>query len=96
MMNLVVSGMDSIFDNPTSPFVTAKAWDIIYGGLVINCNKTEFGAKVICAVLKNELGDKFEHIDDSHLGISLLKGVRTKKKHIHHCSQNQNSNIKRM
>lgn len=75
MMNLVVSGMDSIFDNPTTPFVTAKAWDLIYDGLVINCNKTEFGAKVICAVLKNELADKFEHIDENHLGISLLKAV---------------------
>lgn len=75
MMNLVVSGMDSIFDNPTTPFITAKAYDIIYDGLLINCNKTEFGAKVICAVLKNEMADKFERIDDTHLAMSLLKAV---------------------
>lgn len=78
MMNLVISGMDSIFDKPTTPFITEKAWDIIYEGIVINCNKTEFGAKVICAVLKNEMSDKVERLNDTHLGLSILKSVSKK------------------
>ncbi|XP_063708634.1 sensory neuron membrane protein 1-like [Culicoides brevitarsis] len=73
MMNLVVSGMDAIFDNPTTPFVTAKAYDLIFDGLLINCNKSDFGAKVICAVMRNEMMDQFEVIDESHLKLSLLK-----------------------
>lgn len=78
MMDLVISGMDSIFDKPTTPFITEKAWDIIYEGIVINCNKTEFGAKVICAVLKNEMSDKVERLNETHLGLSILKSVSKK------------------
>lgn len=75
MLTFVTRGMDMIFDNPKTPFLTAKAWDILYDGIPLNCDQTEFAAKVICTVLREEMKDAVEAVTKTDLRISMLKKV---------------------
>lgn len=75
MMNFVTSGMDLIFDTPESAFLTAKAWDILYEGVPINCAHTEFTAKVICSALSSEMKDAIEVVNKTELRISMFNQV---------------------
>lgn len=74
MLSFVTAGMDLIFNNPKSAFLTAKAWDILYDGISINCAQTEFTAKVICSALSGgELKDAVEVVNKTELRISMFK-----------------------
>lgn len=76
MLPTVIKGIDLIFGNPNTPFLTAKVWDIMYGGIPINCDQTEFEAQAICGVFETELAAQAEKINDTHFMFSLFKGVR--------------------
>lgn len=74
MLPTVVKGIDLIFE-PKTPFLTAKAWDIMYGGVPINCDQTEFEAQAICGVFETELAAQAEKINSTHYNFSMFKGV---------------------
>lgn len=73
MLSFVTHGMDLIFNNPKSAFLTAKAWDILYDGVPINCSETEFAAKVICSALQSEMKDSVEIVNKTELRLSMFK-----------------------
>lgn len=49
LLDIVMKGMDLVFNNPTSIFLTMTANDFIYNGIYLNCDQHEFSGKAICA-----------------------------------------------
>lgn len=72
-LTLVNKAIKSIYSNPTSIFVTAKASDILFNGIIINCDVKDFAGKAICSQLKE--APSLTHISENELGFSLLAPV---------------------
>lgn len=53
MIPLVGKALDIIFE-AKSPFVTAKAMDIMFNGIDIDCNKSDFRAIAVCEAIHTE------------------------------------------
>lgn len=68
----IQKGLQEIFADLTSMFVNLRAYDMLYDGVEINCDKTDFAAKAICAAIGAE---KVEKIDEKHFKASLFKEV---------------------
>uniref|UniRef100_A0A336LTW5 Sensory neuron membrane protein 1 n=1 Tax=Culicoides sonorensis TaxID=179676 RepID=A0A336LTW5_CULSO len=49
LLDVVMKGMDFVFNNPTSIFLSTTADEFIHQGIFINCSQTEFSAKALCA-----------------------------------------------
>ncbi|XP_074041319.1 sensory neuron membrane protein 1 isoform X2 [Leptinotarsa decemlineata] len=69
-LSLVNKAIKSIYGNPSSIFVTAKADDILYDGVIINCGVSDFAGKAICSQLKG--ADMLKKISENELVFSLL------------------------
>ncbi|XP_025831744.1 sensory neuron membrane protein 1 isoform X2 [Agrilus planipennis] len=54
MLSLVSKALNSIFNNPPSPFITATTNEILFEGLTVYCNVTDFAGKAACAQIKSE------------------------------------------
>lgn len=72
-LSLVGKAINSIWSNPSSLFVTVKAQDLLFDGLVIHCNVQDFAGKAICTQLKGE--EALVHINDDDLAFSLMGPV---------------------
>ncbi|XP_054015227.1 sensory neuron membrane protein 1-like [Hylaeus anthracinus] len=53
-MGLINKAMDSIFKKPNSVFVRAKAKDILFEGLPIDCTVKDFAGSAVCTQLKQQ------------------------------------------
>ncbi|CAO1440533.1 unnamed protein product [Diamesa serratosioi] len=53
MIPLVTKALDIIFE-PKSPFVTAKAMDLMFNGIDIDCDKSDFRAIAVCEAIHTE------------------------------------------
>ncbi len=53
LMNVSIEGVDAIFKNPSSMFVTMTAKDYIDRGIEVDCNSPVYAAKVLCRELRN-------------------------------------------
>lgn len=53
MIPMVAKALDIIFE-AKSPFVTAKAMDIMFNGIDIDCNKSDFRAIAVCEAIHTE------------------------------------------
>lgn len=73
-LSLINKAFKSIYDNPTSIFLTGKADDILFDGVNINCGVTDFAGKAICAQLRS--AGTLREVDDKILAFSLLGPVR--------------------
>ncbi|XP_014206753.1 sensory neuron membrane protein 1-like [Copidosoma floridanum] len=47
-ISILSKAVDSIFGNPESLFVRVKARDLLFDGLAINCNATDFAGSTVC------------------------------------------------
>lgn len=56
-MGVVGKAVNSIFHKPESIFVKAKARDILFDGLPVDCTVTDFAGSAVCNVLKTEAKD---------------------------------------
>ncbi|KPI90909.1 Sensory neuron membrane protein 1 [Papilio xuthus] len=54
MLNMIGKAFNGIFENPPDIFIRAKALDLLFRGIVINCARTEFAPKALCTALKKE------------------------------------------
>lgn len=72
--NNVGKAVNSIFHNPDSIFVTAKAKDILFGGLPVDCTVTDFAGSAVCNLLKTEAKDLVPDGENRYL-FSLFGGV---------------------
>jgi scavenger receptor class B protein 1 len=71
---MAIQGMEELFGNPTTPFLSARIMDIVFDGVPIDCSDPEsFGAKAICSTLRGEKSVKA--INETHLAFSVLGGV---------------------
>lgn len=72
-LSLVGKAINSIWSKPNSFFVTVKANDLLFEGLVIHCGVQDFAGKAICTQLKGE--EALVHINDDDLAFSLMGAV---------------------
>lgn len=70
----VGKAVDSIFHKPESLFVTAKAKDILFDGLPVDCTVKDFAGSAVCNVLKTEAKDLIPDGEDRYK-FSLFGGV---------------------
>lgn len=75
MLELVSKGMNLVFNDPKSPFLTETAWNIMFGGFLLNCESNEFEGQAVCGAIQNELEGGLEAINDTHFSYSLFRGV---------------------
>ncbi|KAJ3631491.1 hypothetical protein MTP99_012614 [Tenebrio molitor] len=70
MLTLVSKAINSIYKTPDSIFVTAKAMDILFDGVVINCGVKDFAGKAVCTQLKES--PDLRHVTDDDLAFSFM------------------------
>lgn len=58
---------------PTSPFLTARAMDILFDGVGIDCSSEQFEARSLCSVMEGEKAIKV--VNETYLLFSILGGV---------------------
>lgn len=58
---------------PTSPFLTARAMDILFDGVGIDCSSDQFEARSFCSVMEGEKAIKV--VNATYLRFSILGGV---------------------
>ncbi|XP_063706224.1 sensory neuron membrane protein 1-like [Culicoides brevitarsis] len=90
LLDTVMRGMDLVFDNPKSIFLSMTADEFIHNGIFLNCDQHEFAGKAVCAefrdtkTLKMIDGDKtrlrykwFDKLNNSvQARYTLLRGNR--------------------
>ena len=77
----VGKAVDSIFHKPDSIFVTAKAKDILFDGLPVDCDVKDFAGSAVCNLLKTEAKDLVPD-GENRYKFSLFGGVGTLKKNL--------------
>ncbi|XP_008215384.2 sensory neuron membrane protein 1 [Nasonia vitripennis] len=84
-MPIVSKALDSIFRKPDSIFVKAKVREILFDGIVIDCNVKDFAGSAVC----NEIAQNYEEfrlqsIGDNKYSLSLfglINGTENKARH---------------
>lgn len=67
------TGIDTILGQPDTIFTKLTAKQLLYEGIDINCNSSEFTSKGVCsAVSQNKLVWK---VSDKHLKLSFFRPV---------------------
>lgn len=74
MLNKIGKAVDSIFHKPDSLFVKAKAKDILFDGLPVDCTVSDFAGSAACNVLKTEAKDLVPD-GENRYKFSLFGGV---------------------
>lgn len=74
---MIGKAFNGIFDNPPDIFLRAKALDILFRGLVINCARTEFAPKALCTALKKEAANTLIFGPNNQYVFSLFGMVRS-------------------
>lgn len=72
-LTLVNKAIKSIYLNPSSIFITAKANDILFDGIIINCDVKDFAGKAICSQLKE--APSLKRVSENELSFSLMAPV---------------------
>lgn len=72
IIDFIQVGLQDIFGDMPSIFVNLRAFDMIWDGIYIDCDKTGFAAKAVCAAIAAE---DVEKIDEKHFRASLFKKV---------------------
>ncbi|XP_044748496.1 sensory neuron membrane protein 1-like isoform X2 [Coccinella septempunctata] len=70
MLSLVSKAVTAIYRKPTSVYLTAKANDILFDGVIIDCDVSEFAAKAVCSQLHQ--APDLRHVSETELAFSLL------------------------
>jgi hypothetical protein len=60
-----------IFGNLTSMFITIPARNILFDGIPIYCNVTDFSSKAVCSEIKRRK-DEFQQLDEKIYGFSFF------------------------
>lgn len=76
MLTLVSKAINLLFHEPKSPFLRAKVMDILYNGVPIDCESTEFAAVAVCSVLNSDEAPAVRPYNDTHHLFSMLRSVR--------------------
>ncbi|KAJ6644435.1 Sensory neuron membrane protein 1 [Pseudolycoriella hygida] len=66
LMNLAIQGLDAIYKNPSSIFLTMTAMEFISKGIEIDCDQTVYAAKLACREMRKHRGLRMVN-DDPNL-----------------------------
>nr|ALR72542.1 sensory neuron membrane protein SNMP1a [Colaphellus bowringi] len=88
-LSLINKAIKSIYSDPSSIFLTAKVDDILFDGVVINCNVSDFAGKALCGQLRTaealtKVGEveKFSLFSSKNATLQKrIKAYRGKKNH---------------
>ena len=69
-LKIINKSFDVLFGKTSSIFVTTSVKKILFDGIPIYCNVTDFSAKAVCAELKKR--DQFQRITEDVLGFSFF------------------------
>lgn len=72
-LSLIGKAINSIYSNPNSIFLTAKAMDILFDGVLIKCGVKDFAGKAVCTQLKE--APDLKHVGDDDLAFSFMGPV---------------------
>jgi hypothetical protein len=70
-LKILNKAIPNIFENPTSMFITTKARNILFDGVPIYCNATDFSSKAICSEIKKRKHN-FHEFDKNIYGLSFF------------------------
>jgi len=73
LLDISIEGFKQIFQPKETPLLTAKAMDLLFYGVGVDCDRTETEAGIICSMLSTKRGVK--QINDTYFAMSLLGGV---------------------
>ena len=76
MLGLANKAMNEIFHNPTTPFWTGKAMDIMFNGIPLDCSSEDFNAQAVCNNFDGEDQPSFQPVDDTTYKFSFFGHVR--------------------
>lgn len=86
LMSMLDKALNTIFDHPTNVFMKVRALDILFEGMMINCDRTEFAPKAVCTALKKEAtgliaepNNQFRFSLFGSVSILIIFGVKCKK-----------------
>lgn len=74
LLPMAITGLNELFDNPSTPYFTESVENLLFNGVAINCDRHGFEAKSICSALEDQLGES-SVVNDTHLGVSLFASV---------------------
>ena len=70
-LKLLNKAIPTIFEKPTSMFTTTTARNMLFDGVPIYCNATDFSSKAVCAEIRKRI-DKFHQLDKNIYGLSFF------------------------
>lgn len=70
LLSFISAGIDGLFRNPTSPFLTTTAENLLWEGFDVDCNVKDFSAKALCAALRAE--GPVKQVTEKELKVALL------------------------
>jgi hypothetical protein len=73
-LKLINKAIPHIFGHPTSVFLTAPVKNILFEGIPLYCNVTDFSAKAICSEIRKNDKD-FLKLGDDIFGFSFFGTV---------------------
>jgi hypothetical protein len=70
-LKILNKAIPNIFEKPTSMFIKTTARKILFDGIPIYCNVTDFSSKTVCSELKKKK-DNFHQFDENIYGLSFF------------------------
>jgi hypothetical protein len=70
-LKLLNKAIPTIFAKPTSMFLTTTARNVLFDGVPIYCNVTDFSSKAVCAEIRKRK-DSFHQLEENIYGLSFF------------------------
>ena len=74
MLPIISRAIPHIFGNSTTVFLTATAREILFDGILINCNVKDIAAKALCTLMKAQ-GKDLEKVGKTAFKFSFFGTV---------------------
>lgn len=75
LLGMTARALKVIFHDPTTPFWTGRAMDLLFDGFDIDCSAEDFAAKATCSVLSSGDVQAIRVVNETSLKFSLMGGV---------------------
>lgn len=74
MLPLVTDALGHLLNNPKDPFFHGRAMDILFDGIIVNCESEEFSSKAVCSALETDAKSLIK-LNDTHFEFSIFGSV---------------------
>lgn len=76
MLPMVQGVIKKIFHDPADAFYTGRVWDLLYGGVKVDCSSDDAMVAAVCLQFEGE--QAFRKDENGELFFSLFAGVSSK------------------